>query len=183
MPYRYLDREGTAQYFYVSNTGFKRKVVYRSFKDYKRFVGHMKLYAELPEANIVVVAFLLSNDGFQMVLKESVTGSIAKFLHKLSVSYAMYFNARYEQKGKLFAGPYKEQALHDEESAVLMATRLHKRAVLLYQNPLEYAWSSLRLYLEESDAWLHRRLFSDYFSSSVRSFPRDMVNFVDTIGP
>ncbi len=183
MPNRYQKREGNGQFFLVTNSGFRQKIVYRSENDFQRFTNRIKLYAEMPETNVEVVAFILSSNEYHMVLRESVTGGIAKFLHKLSVSYAMYYNARYSHSGKLFAGPYKEQTLHDEESAVVMASRLHKRAVLMHQNPIEYAWSSLRFYIDDTDDWLSRKLFWDYFSSTAKTFQSDMTNFVDVAVP
>ena len=65
--------------------------------------------------------------------------------------YAMRFNKKYERKGHLFGGPYR-QAVCLDDSYLLAASlyiHLNPQKAGLARDPLTYRWSSCRLYHEE----------------------------------
>lgn len=52
-------------------------------------------------------AFCLMPNHYHLLLSPAVEGGIPKFMKKLNMGYARYFNERYERKGTLFEGRYK----------------------------------------------------------------------------
>ncbi|MEK7154424.1 MAG: transposase [Patescibacteria group bacterium] len=52
-------------------------------------------------------AFCLMPNHYHLLLSPKIEGGIPKFMKKLNMGYARYFNERYKRKGALFEGRYK----------------------------------------------------------------------------
>ncbi|MBW1790586.1 MAG: helix-turn-helix domain-containing protein [Deltaproteobacteria bacterium] len=66
--------------------------------------------------------------------------------------YAMWFNKKYERKGHLFGGPYRQAVCLDDGYLVAASVYIHLNPVKggLASVAGEYRWSSVRLYCEEN---------------------------------
>jgi putative transposase len=82
-------------------------------------------------------AFCLMPNHYHLLLSPKVDGAIPKFMKKLNMGYAKYFNERYERKGALFEGRYK---------AVRVATDAHflHLPYYIHLNPLDLFMPSWR---------------------------------------
>ncbi len=69
-------------------------------------------------------------------------------MRDLFARYAMRFNEKYERRGHLFGGPYRQAACLDEAYVVAASLYIHLNPVKagLAQDPSKYRWSSCRLY-------------------------------------
>ncbi len=67
--------------------------------------------------------------------------------------YAMWFNNKYERKGHLFAGPYRQAVCLDDSYLLAASLYIHMNPVRagLVNEPSEYRWSSIVLYLDENN--------------------------------
>jgi putative transposase len=65
--------------------------------------------------------------------------------------YAMRFNKKYERKGHLFAGPYRQAVCLDNSYLLAASLYIHLNPLRagLTRDALSYRWSSCRLYHEE----------------------------------
>lgn len=163
MPYRYKKRGGGGRCFYVHNTGFANKTLFRAAIDYEQFIEKLKVTAA-KNSDCRVVAYCLSRSGYFLILEEGAEGAIARFMHRLAVAYAMYFNNKYHAEGKLFAGPYKDQQLETSEDVLLRMARMARLPECLGIEPDTYKWSSLSSYLTQSDGWLAKDIVRHYFN-------------------
>lgn len=66
--------------------------------------------------------------------------------------YAMWFNKKYERKGHLFAGPYRQSVCLDDTYMLAASLYIHMNPVRagLIDDPTEYRWSSINLYHNEN---------------------------------
>ncbi len=74
--------------------------------------------------------------------------------------YAMFFNRKYERKGHLFGGPYRQAICLDDSYLLAASLYIHmnpSRAGLV-KNPIDYRWSSVR--------WYHNMNAGDSFVKS-----------------
>jgi putative transposase len=64
--------------------------------------------------------------------------------------YAMRFNKKYERKGHLFGGPYRQALCFDDGYLLAASLYIHLNPVRagLVDEPLSYRWSSCRLYCD-----------------------------------
>jgi len=62
--------------------------------------------------------------------------------------YAMRFNQKYERKGHLFGGPYRQAVCLDDSYLLAASLYIHMNPVKagLVSEPISYRWSSCRLY-------------------------------------
>ena len=65
--------------------------------------------------------------------------------------YAMKFNRKYERKGHLFAGPYRQAVCLDNSYLLAASLYIHLNPVKakLAPDPQTYRWSSCRLYYDD----------------------------------
>ena len=66
--------------------------------------------------------------------------------------YAMYFNRKYERKGHLFGGPYRQAVCYDDGYLLAASLYIHLNPVQasIVNDPIKYRWSSLGLYSVET---------------------------------
>jgi putative transposase len=117
-------------------------------KDYLFMLGLLKEIAQDNELRIY--AFCLMPNHVHLLLSP-IEENLSDAMRDLFARYAMKFNRKYERKGHLFGGPYR-QAVCLQNSYVLAASLyIHMNPVKaeLTNNPLEYRWSSIRLYYED----------------------------------
>lgn len=65
--------------------------------------------------------------------------------------YAAWFNKKYERKGHLFGGPYRQAVCLDDAYLLAVSIYIHLNPVRanLEENPLQYRWSSAGLYCKQ----------------------------------
>ena len=65
--------------------------------------------------------------------------------------YAMKFNRKYERKGHLFGGPYRQAVCLDDTYLLAASLYIHLNPVKagLAKDPIDYRWSSCRLYWDD----------------------------------
>ncbi len=60
---------------------------------------------------VKIIAFVLMNNHFHLILKEVKEGGITSFMRKIGTGMTSYFNLRYKQTGRLFQGAYKAKVV------------------------------------------------------------------------
>jgi putative transposase len=79
-----------------------------------------------------IYAFCLMPNHYHLLLSPRTEGAITKFMKKINIGYAKYFNQKYERKGTLFEGRYKSVNIKDESHFVHIPYYIHL-------NPLDLA--------------------------------------------
>ena len=129
---------------HVMIRGVGRQVLFECADDYYYFIFLMKKYCE--EMSLEVNAYCLMDNHVHMLLHD--TGQeLPDFMKKIGVSYALYFNSKYDRTGHLFQDRYKSIPIESERQ--LLATFRY-----ILQNPekagicraRDYTWSSYREY-------------------------------------
>lgn len=54
-----------------------------------------------------ILTFCLMPNHYHLMLREKVAGGVVRFMKKLNMGYARYFNEKYKRSGTLFQGRYK----------------------------------------------------------------------------
>ncbi len=76
------------------------------------------------------------------------TENLYDAMRDLFSRYAMYFNRKYERKGHLFGGPYRQAVCYDDRYLLTASLYIHLNPVHanLVDDPTQYRWSSIGLY-------------------------------------
>jgi putative transposase len=179
VPYRISKRTGGAQVFLqVQNQGLNGKSIFRTSEDYKKFVAIVaRLSRKTP--NLGVIGYVLMRDSYYLVLEELKRGTAPSFLHRLNVTYALYFQYKYQTTGKLFKGPYKDRILNSEDELMVALSKIYRMPEKIGQHNDTYEWSSLKKYLQNKAPWLHKKPIIDYFRTN--DLPLALRDFVVSV--
>ena len=85
-----------------------------------------------PRVPIVsILACTIMPNHFHLLLKETVSGGVSKFMHRVSMGYSKFINEKYDESGGLFEGTYKLRRVDDDEDLRNLAV------YIMIKNPFE----------------------------------------------
>ena len=137
-------RYGNSGVYHLIIRGVDRQRIFEDNADYQFFLHTLERYAK--EQQVRVLAYcLMDNHVHLMVFIAAET--LPPFMKKLGISYAAYFNGKYDRCGHLFQDRYKSESI--ENNGYLARTIRY-----ILRNPLKaglgspqtYPWSSFSLY-------------------------------------
>jgi putative transposase len=99
--------------------------------------------------SLTMYAFCLMPNHIHILLSPS-RKNLSDAMRDLFARYAMQFNRKYERKGHLFGGPYRQAVCIDDSYLLAASLYIHLNPVKagLARNPEDYRWSSIRLYYD-----------------------------------
>ncbi len=177
--------------YHVLNRGVEKRDIFLDDSDRVRFVHNLYEFNNTRPAQnttrnrmndlvgrslereplVQVHGWCLMRNHYHMLLSEQVEGGITKFIMKLNVGYAKFFNEKYKRSGTLFQGRTKK---------VLITTDAHFLHILNYVhlNPLDHLagardWRERRVTDPAAAlAHLHQYRWSSYLDYiGHRNFP------------
>jgi len=154
---------------HVVNRGVDKRNIFLDDKDYLRFVHDLFEFNDTAPINNItyffnrspnskvfarpyiqrrprellteILAFSLMPNHFHLLLRPKFDDGIERFMKKLTMGYAKYFNEKYRRSGALFQGRYKSIAVVNEAHFIYLPYYIHL-------NPLDLVtpeWRELRL--------------------------------------
>ena len=215
----------TGEYYHVYNRGVDKRVIFKSTRDYERFLmllyisnsrlrnplrlddllnKQKKTFKEVlvtdkGEPLVSIGAWCLMSNHFHILLRQEIDGGITKFMKKLGVGYAMFFNIKYQRTGALFGGLFKSKLINTNDNY------MRHLFGYIHLNPLEikfpdwqknldknvsdkhnflksYPYSSYQEYLDMDRAEktiLNRKVFPSYFQDKSE-FSEFIKNYLST---
>jgi len=137
------------EYWHIMLRGIGHMDLFLDDDDYCRFRDILNKYCK--ELNLPIHAYCMMSNHVHILLKAD-NAELPILFKKVEVSYAYYFNSRYEHVGHLFQNRYKSEAITDD-AYLLTALRY------ILRNPetaeicpwRDYPWSSASAYLSRPD--------------------------------
>lgn len=141
--------------YHLLNRGVDKRDIFMDDRDYLRFVHdlwefndaektshaihtfkHLDLrtpnFPKKARSTIVSVhGWCLMKNHYHLLVSEKTEGGITKFIRKLNIGYAMFFNEKYKRQGTLFQGRTKK--IHINSDAYFMHILNY-----VHFNPLDY---------------------------------------------
>lgn len=115
--------------FYVFSKR-EKDIVKHKIIDWERKKNPRKLLVEL-------CAFCLMPNHYHLLLSPLVENGVTKFMKKLNMGYAKYFNERYQRTGALFEGRYKRVLVERSSHFIHLPFYIHL-------NPLDFEFPEWR---------------------------------------
>ena len=140
-------------------------------------------------------AFCLMPNHYHLLLSSKTKDGISKFMKKLNMGYAKYFNEKYDRKGTLFEGRYKSVPIKNEAHFIHIPYYIHlnpldlkfpewrnrkmsnlKEAMRFLEN---YRWSSHLDYIGKSNfpSVTQRTFLLSYFNGSA-NYQKSIYNWM-----
>jgi len=119
--------------------------------DYLYMLANMKHITR--KRSLDVYAFCLMQNHVH-ILASPREDELQEAMRDLFSRYAMMFNRKYERKGHLFAGPYRQAVCLDDAYLLVASLYIHMNPVRagLVTDPRLYRWSSVKLFHDHSAA-------------------------------
>jgi len=132
-----------------------------------------------------ILAFCLMPNHYHLLLIPRIDNGISKFMKKLDMGYAKYFNEKYRRKGALFEGRYKFVVVENEPHFIHLLYYIHlnpldlvtpewrERKLNNYEKAVNfldsYRWSSHLDYAGKKNfpSVIKKDYLLDYFGSEV----------------
>jgi len=154
MPRQARESSGTGIY-HVMMRGINRQDIFEEQEDYQQFIIRLQSLVDPIGDNgehvpsyCHVYAYCLMSNHVHLLLRER-TESISVSLKRLAVSYAAYFNKRFQRVGHLFQDRFKSEPVNDIEYFVTLLRYIHQNPVKagICSKAEDYEWSSWQEYL------------------------------------
>ena len=131
--------------YHIMLRGVNRQKIFLDDQDYFKFLKELKITKEKYEYEIY--AYVLMPNHIHLEIKENKNG-ISKVIHRLAVSYSIYFNKKYQRIGHVFQDRYNSKVVESNEYILKLMRYIH-------QNPEkaniarteDYRWSSYKEYM------------------------------------
>lgn len=211
------------QIFHTLNRGVDKRKIFLDDQDYFRFIHdlfefndeerinttfyHFKQYNDIASRKIErkkrkllveIYAFCIMPNHYHLLMSPRVKNGISKFMKKLNMGYAKYFNQKYKRRGALFEGRYKFIIVNNEAHFIHLPYYIHlnpldlkfpewrTRAIKHYKDALNflesYRWSSYLDYIGKKNfpSLTHRKFLSEYFGSPEQ-YKKDTAEWLKEI--
>lgn len=117
--------------------------------DYMFMLANLKETAK--KCSLEIFAFCLMPNHIHILVSPRKT-ELHEAMRDLFSRYAMMFNRKYQRKGHLFAGPYRQAVCLDDAYLLAASLYIHMNPARagIVSDPHDYRWSSLRLFSDPS---------------------------------
>lgn len=121
--------------------------LFLEYEDYRYLLWLMKEISQ--DYSLKIFGFCLLPNHLHLLLSPQ-NKNLADAMRDLFAGYARRFNKKYERKGHLFGGPYRQAICLDDSYLLAASIYIHLNPVKagLCKDPLDYRWSSLRLFCD-----------------------------------
>lgn len=173
----------TNLYYHTYNRGVEKRTIFKTERDYRRFLGALNYYLhnqklpftffqrltednkkkylkanpkDLDTQRVHLIAYCLMPNHFHLLLKGARHDGVTVFLSDISNSHTRYFNLKYERVGRLFQGTFKAKEITDEGSLLQVSRYLHINPTSsgLTEKPEDYLYSSYKAWIKQKETSL-----------------------------
>ncbi len=134
-------------YYHVLNRGVERRSVFLEPEDYEHFIELMCSYAK--EFGIQIHNYCLLGNHYHLLL-EIPRPVLSKYMRRLGMNYAIYFNKKYRRSGHLWQGRYRSWYVTDEAYLYALMRYIEHNPLKagLVTHPEAYPYSSFHALLD-----------------------------------
>lgn len=110
MPYR-TTKFTNNQLYHAYNRGFCKETIFENYADRQYFRKKMNYYAG--KFKISIESDSVTVNHYHFILRQFREKGVREFLTRVQLSYAMYYNGKYERRGQVFEGRYNAIPIND----------------------------------------------------------------------
>ena len=131
-------------FVHVIVRGIGKQILFEETSDYLFFLSILKKNA--PENNIIICAYCMMDNHVHLLLFDEEQ-HLPVFMKKIGVSYAVYYNQKYQRIGHVFQDRYKSEVVETSASLLRVFRYILKNPEKAGICPAaEYRWSSFHCF-------------------------------------
>ena len=149
MPRKQREKSGTGIY-HVMMRGINHQDIFEDRGDYWKFLKLLRMQA-FPEdkngkplpSHVIIYAYCLMSNHVHLLVREQEEGVVPP-IKSVAISYAQYFNYKYEHSGQVFQDRFKSEPVNDMAYFVTLLRYIHQNPVAagIATTVDAYTWSS-----------------------------------------
>lgn len=160
--------------YHITIRGIDKQNIFFDDDDRCKFMDIIKETKE--KFNYEIYSYCLMDNHVHFVIYDK-NQKISKIMQSIQISYAFYFNKKYERVGHLFQNRFFSKEVEDREYLKMVCRYIH-------QNPLkagiakteEYKWSSYQAYIKPNKL-VDTKLLLSVFSENVDIARNEFIKF------
>jgi putative transposase len=133
--------------FHIMSRSISELDLFRDDEDKKRYMNIVRRYKG--KYKIKIYAYCLMDNHSHLMI-DANGADISKVMHGINLSYARYYNKKYNRYGHLFQDRFKSKVIKNNGYSVRLSAYIHKNPYSMeeYKNRIEqYEYSSLGIYM------------------------------------
>lgn len=100
-----------SEYLHLIVRGVGKQILFEDDSDYEKYLSLLDKYAK--ETGIIILAYCLMGNHVHLLVRDT-EAAVSMFMKRLGVSYAQYFNRKYERTGHVFQDRYKSDCVAND---------------------------------------------------------------------
>lgn len=143
---RYARQTSGSKVYHIMLRGIDRMSIFLDYEDMKRFIETIDKMKKNGEYELY--AYCLMGNHVHLLIKEG-RDSIQRCMKRIGVSYAYYYNRKYDRVGHLFQDRFRSENIEDNNYLLAAARYIHRNPVKagMVNRAEDYPWSSYREYI------------------------------------
>lgn len=162
--------------YHIFNRGVEKRIIFQDDGDWLRFQNllylangsHPLIFKSLQglpleqdrgNVHASIIAYALMPNHFHIIGREDKEGGLSKLMSKLSTSYCMYFNMKYERSGPLLCHPFRARHINSDDYFRWVLSYVHLNPLDL----MDSGWSEKgKIDLDRAVRFLQSFAYSSY---------------------
>jgi len=177
---RPLRVEYPGAFYHVINRGNAGENLFKGIRDREKFLEYLATASE--RFSLKIYTYCLMTNHFHVLL-ETQLSNLSQAIQWVNVSYAGYFNRKYQRNGHLFQGRFKSILVDADEYLKQLSRYIHLNPVRanLVAHPDEYKWSSYSTITGKTKepAWLESAWLLSKFGTKRKQAITNYKKFVE----
>lgn len=116
------------EFVHVTTHGIDDKNIYKNINEKKEIKKLILKNQE--EFNINIIAYCIMNNHLHLLIKFKETENLSKYMHKVNMSYAIYYNKQHGRVGYVYKDRFHTQIIKDK-------THLINAIIYIHNNPVK----------------------------------------------
>ncbi len=131
--------------YHVMVRGIGQQDIFHEEEDFQRYLETTKKISL--ESGVSILGYCFMTNHIHLLLREDY-GNISVFMKRLDISYAYWYNWKYERIGHVFQDRFKSECVEDDAYLLTVIRYIHQNPVKasITSKPEEYEWSSCAAY-------------------------------------
>lgn len=180
--------------YHIYNRGVNRRKIFFCNDDYATYLRYLKqyllpknvLFKELLDEGaspreitrvmsisnfaykINLQSYCLMPNHIHLLVEQTESKTISKFMKSLHTRYSMYINTKYKRIGGLFQDIYKARSIEDNRDLLNVSLYIHRNPIKLTPYLETYKWSSLKFFCTNQEiSWVKKEKVTKAFQDSL----------------
>lgn len=131
-------------YFHVMTQGINKSYIFDKAEDIKYYIKIM--HELMKEHNLKIIAYCIMNNHTHMLINVEKIEELSKYMQRLNVKYAKYYNKKYNKVGYVFRDRFKSEGIFSEKQYYTCIKYIYDNPVKagICHSPEQYPYSNYK---------------------------------------